>query len=417
MNPMRLSLIAIAVSLVPAFAGLSNIAPTGDVSFRGFNDLASGKDSKGVETASTTDFMMHYAWNFKTTVSATEFLSFGFRLSNPSGPNMDKIQRNDQLNSTTVTTTIDSSATPVSGKHTHKSTSSSATTLGVNRLLAVPEASVTLNLVKMAFSVGVVELKGNTVLDLVSIENNAYSMKSTSYAVFANWNNNMNMSQAGMLADVKAVATDPFTMTIKMNAGLAQDFGADTVAGNIGNTYNILKKDQMRFGMAIPIVMAGKKITLTPAMQTRTNVYRKDDTTGCASIHGGFDVAYKGAKGLAIRSGFAAGGYDKTNDVDTLKASAGLEKPLAMVAQGGATFTYKAIAPSVDLGWVSVRDRMEGENSIQNQFQMDVKFPVTVKGLTIMPRLRTWSTSTFAETDQYEKFQIRPELAFRASFK
>lgn len=417
MNSMRSSLLAIAVSLAPAFAGLSNIAPTGDVSFRGFNDLASGKDSKGVETPTTTDFMMHYAWNFKTTITASEFITFGFRLSNPSGPNMDKIQRNDALNSTTVTTTTDSAATPATGKHTHKSTSTSSTTNGVNRLLAVPEASVSLNLAKASFSVGVVELKGNTVLDLVSLENNSYSMKSTSYAVFANWNNNMNMSQAGMLADVKAVATDPFTMTIKMNAGLAQDFGADTVADDKGNAYNLLRKDQMRFGVAIPMVMAGKKITLTPALQTRTNFYRKDDSTGCASIHGGFDLAYKGAKGLAVRSGFAAGGYDKTNDVDTLKPSAGLESPLALVAQGGATFTYKAIAPSVDLGWVSVRDRMEGENSIQNQFQMDVKFPVTVKGFTIMPRLRTWSTSTYAEADKYEKFQIRPELAFKASFK
>ena len=365
----------------PAFCVLSNVLLSGDVLFRIMDDRISLTTKKGGNDSTVTnETYLNYAWNFKAVLTSSEFLRFGFRLSNPYGAVGEKVSSN--------MTWINK---------------------GGYRALSIPEAYFLWTMNKFSITGGIIPVLSTTLMNFVLYEGVGFKEVGRSP-----WSALMNNSQQGMMVELVAFEDVPkAVINVQLMISVAADAGADT---NAIATDNMLKEDQWRFILQSPMDFLGKRLLVNPGISLRTNVGRnKKGDEGSIALASGVSLEYKVLPDLQSRAGFAIGGFD-----NRALGIADSVAPLSMLVDYGLTFKTPLGTLVLDGNYSNWKDRSVKEASTGNpilysQLHGDFKFGYSIKGLTIMPRMRLWYN--YNDTNEVTKLQVRPELQFKAAFK
>jgi hypothetical protein len=383
---------------------------SGDVLYRWQYDYVKEYDNEGVDTGKTGDFTNKYWWNLRMAVTANENLAFNVRLSNPSGYMTDNVSTNLFR----------------------------AGMFSINNFVTVPELCFKWNYSIVNLSGGIISVGmppvTNTVLDLVAFETTEVSQPEFIHPVrkvaiekdsvtnngYQNvglmpWFVATNGSQIGLDLGFNFYKTDPLAIRLNVIGTIASDLAKADAA-------DAIKRDQLRFIFMVPVDLMGKKISVTPTMHIRTNVYRSADLEeGNHSIAAGLDVAAKPVDMIGAKAGFAIGGYNNSSlkkDPDSATTA-----PLGMLINAGVSVAPGFGKASVDFAFGSWKDR-ELDSKPFTETVVDVKsntllywdiiYDMPVKSLVIRPRLRIWKTLN--DMDDSGKLQLRPEIDFIAKF-
>jgi hypothetical protein len=360
---------------------------SGDVLYRWQFDYNDYSKSNGDDSLSTGDFSNRYWWNFRFSATVNQNLGISMRLSNPKGYYTDNVSTN----------LIRSGLSNISN------------------IVSIPELC-------FKWTTGIVTLSGgiipvgmppvtNTALDLVAFETKEVgdSIANAGYtnAGIMPWFVATNGSQMGLDLALAFYKSDMFSVGLDAIATVAYDRAASL-------TSEIFKRDQMRFICMVPMDMLKKMITVTPTIHVRTNVYRSADIEeGNHSVTGGIDLGVKPITQLALKAGFAAGGYknDCLEDNAGYKASA----PLGLLLNAGVAVMPGFGKGTVDFAWGNWQDREMKPTITKNSvLYWDILYDLPVKSLILRPRVRIWDWSNSA-TD-YTRVMVRPELDFIAKF-
>jgi hypothetical protein len=391
----------VAVTSVPAEASFKF---SGDVLYRWqfdyhkYTTVAAGKDS-----LTTGDFSNKYWWNLRMAIEANENLSFNIRLSNPKGYQTDLVNNLFRAGNYTI-----------------------------YNVVSIPEFYFKWKYSIVGLSGGIIPVGAppttNSVLDLVAAETKEVAVYDTVKKVWKDTVASAGYVNAGIMPWY--VATNASQMGLDLNLGIYKSdafcIGFDllgTVASDrpavLNDASNAIKVDQYRFLVQVPMAVGGNKLTVTPTVHVRTNIFRSADLkNGDYSLVGGIDVAVKPLPNLSGKVGFAGGGYDNS----CLKGSAGYvpTAPTGLLFNAGIEALPEAKGKygkaNVDFAWGGWMDTWAPANKdgTYNVFYWDIKYGYPVKSLTFQPRLRMWYYTN--SDNKSTQFFGRPELDFIAKF-
>jgi hypothetical protein len=351
----------------------------GDVEYRYRINLNSKKDKDGeeIDSESKNEYHHRYAWNLKLNVKVKENISFGFRLNNPNGKNLDS---------------FDNSLLWQKGLN--------SASLG--------EAWFKVNVKMFDFSAGRIPQSGTSTLDLLAFEDSKYSE-----VVSSCWDDLQNAGILGANFTYTAVKDDDKTIAFKLvNAMYSSSYNAE----NDG-----LKKSSFLHILEVPIKIGNLSLNPNGYVHRNMNydIVRTYDTLVDA-VHAygaGLDLGIKPVKPLDIRAGFGVSFYDNTEAhtaIDTIDHSA----PFGVLASLEAR-----IKPGYGEGRVKFAlnqnyDREDTANSgdpVKNTGSvLDIRYILPIKNMSIAPRFRMWNYVN--NNDESLKRRIRPELILSAKF-
>ncbi len=356
----------------------SKIVLSGDVQYRFRYAYESAKDSLGNDMPAVGDYTNRYGWNFRVKAHVSGNVLLGMRLSNPKGYASDNIKGNvDKV-----------SKEP-------------------QRLLSIPEMYFKWHVGPLSLAGGIIPVPGNTVLGLAAFEDKAYKNAVTA------WKNYTNLSQTGLDLGLAFISNETVSFSLEFLFVTARD--------NVDSTEitpsDALKNDQFRFLLSLPTSFLEEKLSFTPRLHMRTNMSRsKDEEKATHSLIGGINVMIKPIRQFSITLGFAGGGYSNDcmkHDVgyDTLKTA-----PLGLLSS-----IKLKMKPGYGKGIVifkisNSKDREADPDFIHTMLRWDVKYEFPIKGLTLMPRLRSQYSFNSSNTDKTKVMELRPELFFMSEF-
>lgn len=348
----------------------------GDAQFRLRYHYKIEDDGTEKDPETTDDYTNQYAWNLKVKAKVGENVTFGFRISNPSGYATDKV--GDQL----------------------KKISSDN-----YQIISIPEAYVCMATKVVALRFGVIPVMSNVVLNLAYHETDDYLNKSSCCeAGVSSWKVYMNNSQTGLGLNFNLLKNEQTSLGLNIVSSIALNSGA-------GGPGDALKNDQLRFIYSIPVSLLAKKLTFNPVLHMRTNVERSEDKEKANhSLTGGIDVAINPIKQLAVKVGFAAGGYSN----DAVKSADPVSSPIGILLNSNITVKPGFGKAIVGFNFATTKDREVKDAIVQKLIHLDFKYGIPVKGITIMPRFRIWAFPN-SKTEAKETW-LRPELIFSGKF-
>jgi hypothetical protein len=365
-------------------AGLSvasaEVVITGDVQYR-FEYNYYQKDSASAKYYTSSDYKNKYAWDLFLKATPVDKLLLGVRLSNPAGYNMDNIAGNPLL-------------TP--------------------NPLAIPEFYFKWTPDPLfALSAGIIPVYGSTVRDLTMFEGPAGYLDASKLCgpgVYP-WAVGMNNSMKGVEVGSSFLTSKDFSIGADLIYALASDWvppNADTTTATIDE----LGKNQYRFDFTVPMTFLDKMITATPELSARTNVYRSTDYKKANhSAAGGLDVTAKPIKGFLLKAGFAYGQYSNSAIVTGTTTQI---DPAGFLLNDGLAYTLPFMSILLDHSFGMCNDRHATTKVSQFLNFWDLKFPIPITKLTLIPRIRVWYYGN--SSDDHDKLWIRPEFNLKAAF-
>ncbi|KMQ49785.1 RND efflux system, inner membrane transporter CmeB [Chitinispirillum alkaliphilum] len=204
-------------------------------------------------------------------------------------------------------------------------------------------------------------------------------------------------SQAGMNLGYRAADN------LRMNLNLA-------TTGNQGrlipdNDEQVL--DGYRVGFTAPVT-AGN-LTITPAIQTESGIYKLDDTgnripgESNMMFAGGVDLRLRPASNLDLRAGVGIGNIEVEGQNERTSFLITLD-PRFSLANGRLVTAYSLAISNNDLNEVSYM-----------MHYIDINYTHNLNSnFSVRPRLRTYIRSN--DTDDYNHTRLRPEVIFAARF-
>lgn len=362
---------------------------SGDVQYRIRYNYLLERDVQNQDSSRTPDFQNRYAWNLRFKVTPNEFVMFGFRLSNPSGYNLDAV-----------------GDPQFTGKYDDLDTSKSETDFVLPKILALPEAYFKWVPGAVDLSAGIIPVYGNTILDLACYSQNGYRNAGAS-----DWLSLKNGSQMGLMLGVNYLESDDYLIRSELLFTMVDDAKGT-------NAYDAFVNDKFRLLLNVPIELKKTSISIIPTGHfIFNNIRSQDHEEASHTVEGGLELKMQPIEKLSILLG-AAGGLSN-NDAqkdDTYEEGKSYvaSSPLGMLLKTKIRFVPSFGRVMAEFRYGRSRDRDALEIVNYDLFHWDLKYAMPVKKLTIMPRFRVWYS--FNSNEEHSVVEIRPALILKAAF-
>jgi len=373
--------------LVSMCCGLSVWTAAADVVFNGdiqyrLEHNYYRKNANKASYYTSGDYTNKYAWNLFIKANPTDKLLLGVRFCNPMGYNMDVITDNN------------------------KTLLSNPLSVAEFYLKWSPAAF-------FSVSAGIIPVTETTVRDLTIFEPNGYLNPNGFIAIGQSpWAVYMNNSLKGVDLAFAIASSKQFSIGADCIYAIASEYTPpkeDTTTALMAE----LGKNQYRVFLSVPMDFMDKMISARPEFSMRANVYRSADAAKADhSYSGGLDVGAKPVKELGLKAGFAYGGYsnaavaDAPTHPDTM--------PTGMQINAGGSYALPFMSVLLDYSFGMRGDDKAVTKVAQFLSFWDLKFPIPITRVTLIPRVRAWLYTN--DQNDRMKIWVRPEINLKAGF-
>lgn len=362
----------------------SKLDLSGDLQYRFRYNYLLERDVNDQDSSRTPDFQNRYAWNLRLKITANEFVTFGFRLSNPGGYNLDAAD-NDT----------------VAAKFDESDTTGTVIDRLVSHPLALPEAYFKWTPGAIDLSAGIIPVHDNTVLDLAAFNQEEYK-----YVGSSTWSTVKNASQTGLLLGVNYLDNDDYKVRSELLFSMVRDAKGS-------NAFDAFVHDKFRFLLNIPVELKKNSLSIIPSGHFIINNLRSNDNEESShTVEGGLELKMQPVEKFSILLGAAGGLYNN----DALKDDSGYiaSAPLGMLLKTKIRFIPSFGRVLAEFRYGRSRDREALDIVNYNLFHWDLKYAMPVKKITIMPRFRAWYS--FNSLEEHSVLELRPAIILKAAF-